>query len=288
MRGAAVVGKAGASGALPRHGGRKLRSDDRPACWPTRITPPRASPRPTIVAAAIPRAVFGRPPLIRRRRRRSAISCSAPIRGGSPTCSTSSRISPSGAWTYGWRKKTHRAADAGVLKANACADWRPELGTAREVVSRQLAEFQRRGWVAQSRDTVGDSRLRRACGSWPRPERAAARKRPRAPGCRDWVQHGYVTRSPIVSGRCPIHPSAKQEGDRVQILQIIGCAMPDSPRQGASHDRNRFQPPGSRLRRGVLIGARLGAARMLVSGRIDGAATGILARRFAPALRAPI
>lgn len=29
-----------------------------------------------------------------------------------------------------------------------------ELGTAREVVSRQLAEFQRRGWVAQSRGTI--------------------------------------------------------------------------------------------------------------------------------------
>ncbi|WP_068109309.1 Crp/Fnr family transcriptional regulator [Tropicimonas marinistellae] len=29
-----------------------------------------------------------------------------------------------------------------------------ELGTAREVVSRQLAEFQRRGWIAQSRGTV--------------------------------------------------------------------------------------------------------------------------------------
>jgi CRP/FNR family transcriptional regulator len=29
-----------------------------------------------------------------------------------------------------------------------------ELGTAREVVSRQLAEFQRRGWIAQSRGTI--------------------------------------------------------------------------------------------------------------------------------------
>jgi CRP/FNR family transcriptional regulator len=29
-----------------------------------------------------------------------------------------------------------------------------ELGTAREVISRQMAEFQRRGWVAQSRGTV--------------------------------------------------------------------------------------------------------------------------------------
>lgn len=29
-----------------------------------------------------------------------------------------------------------------------------ELGTAREVVSRQLQEFQRRGWVAQSRGTI--------------------------------------------------------------------------------------------------------------------------------------
>jgi CRP/FNR family transcriptional regulator len=29
-----------------------------------------------------------------------------------------------------------------------------ELGTAREVVSRQLQEFQRRGWIAQARGTV--------------------------------------------------------------------------------------------------------------------------------------
>lgn len=29
-----------------------------------------------------------------------------------------------------------------------------ELGTAREVISRQLQEFQRRGWVSQSRGTV--------------------------------------------------------------------------------------------------------------------------------------
>ena len=29
-----------------------------------------------------------------------------------------------------------------------------ELGTAREVVSRQLLEFQRRGWVAQARGVV--------------------------------------------------------------------------------------------------------------------------------------
>ena len=29
-----------------------------------------------------------------------------------------------------------------------------ELGTAREVISRQLQEFQRRGWVEQSRGTV--------------------------------------------------------------------------------------------------------------------------------------
>jgi len=44
-------------------------------------------------------------------------------------------------------------ADAGVLKATH-AQLAAELGTAREVVSRQLAEFQRRGWVAQSRGTV--------------------------------------------------------------------------------------------------------------------------------------
>lgn len=30
-----------------------------------------------------------------------------------------------------------------------------ELGTAREVISRQLAEFQRRGWIAQSRGAIG-------------------------------------------------------------------------------------------------------------------------------------
>jgi len=29
-----------------------------------------------------------------------------------------------------------------------------ELGTAREVISRQLAEFQRREWVAQSRGEI--------------------------------------------------------------------------------------------------------------------------------------
>jgi CRP/FNR family transcriptional regulator len=29
-----------------------------------------------------------------------------------------------------------------------------ELGTAREVISRQLQEFQRRGWIAQSRGTI--------------------------------------------------------------------------------------------------------------------------------------
>jgi CRP/FNR family transcriptional regulator len=29
-----------------------------------------------------------------------------------------------------------------------------ELGTAREVISRQLQEFQRRGWVEQSRGSV--------------------------------------------------------------------------------------------------------------------------------------
>lgn len=44
-------------------------------------------------------------------------------------------------------------ADTGVLKATH-AQLAAELGTAREVISRQLAEFQRRGWIAQSRGVI--------------------------------------------------------------------------------------------------------------------------------------
>lgn len=44
-------------------------------------------------------------------------------------------------------------AETGVLKATH-ADLAKELGTAREVVSRQLAEFQRRGWVTLSRGQI--------------------------------------------------------------------------------------------------------------------------------------
>ncbi len=50
-------------------------------------------------------------------------------------------------------QKIIERADAGVLKATH-AQLAAELGTAREVISRQLAEFQRRGWVAQARGTV--------------------------------------------------------------------------------------------------------------------------------------
>lgn len=50
-------------------------------------------------------------------------------------------------------QKIIERADTGVLKATH-AQLAAELGTAREVISRQLAEFQRRGWVAQGRGTV--------------------------------------------------------------------------------------------------------------------------------------
>ena len=50
-------------------------------------------------------------------------------------------------------QKIIERADTGVLKATH-AQLAAELGTAREVISRQLAEFQRRGWVAQSRGSV--------------------------------------------------------------------------------------------------------------------------------------
>ena len=50
-------------------------------------------------------------------------------------------------------QKILERADTGVLKATH-AQLAAELGTAREVISRQLAEFQRRGWIAQGRGTV--------------------------------------------------------------------------------------------------------------------------------------
>ena len=50
-------------------------------------------------------------------------------------------------------QKIIERADTGVLKATH-AQLAAELGTAREVISRQLAEFQRRGWIAQSRGAV--------------------------------------------------------------------------------------------------------------------------------------
>ncbi len=50
-------------------------------------------------------------------------------------------------------QKIVQRADTGVLKATH-AQLAAELGTAREVISRQLAEFQRRGWVTLGRGTV--------------------------------------------------------------------------------------------------------------------------------------
>lgn len=50
------------------------------------------------------------------------------------------------------QKLLHRA-EADTLKATH-AQLAAELGTAREVISRQLAEFQRRGWVSQARGVV--------------------------------------------------------------------------------------------------------------------------------------
>jgi len=50
------------------------------------------------------------------------------------------------------QKITERAED-GTLRATH-AQLAAELGTAREVISRQLAEFQRRGWVELGRGTV--------------------------------------------------------------------------------------------------------------------------------------
>ena len=45
-------------------------------------------------------------------------------------------------------------ADGGPEIATTHQKLSVELGTAREVISRQLQEFQRRGWIAQSRGTV--------------------------------------------------------------------------------------------------------------------------------------
>jgi CRP/FNR family transcriptional regulator len=50
-------------------------------------------------------------------------------------------------------QKITERAEGGVLKATH-AQLAAELGTAREVISRQLAEFQRRGWIAQGRGAV--------------------------------------------------------------------------------------------------------------------------------------
>jgi len=50
-------------------------------------------------------------------------------------------------------EKLLKLSDGNVLKATH-AQLAAELGTAREVISRQLAEFQRRGWIQQSRGTV--------------------------------------------------------------------------------------------------------------------------------------
>lgn len=51
------------------------------------------------------------------------------------------------------QKLEELAGEADVVKATH-QQLATELGTAREVVSRQLQEFQRRGWVAQSRGTI--------------------------------------------------------------------------------------------------------------------------------------
>jgi CRP/FNR family transcriptional regulator len=50
-------------------------------------------------------------------------------------------------------QKIIERAETGVLHATH-AQLAAELGTAREVISRQLAEFHRRGWIAQSRGAV--------------------------------------------------------------------------------------------------------------------------------------
>ncbi|MDA7963984.1 Crp/Fnr family transcriptional regulator [Ruegeria sp.] len=62
-------------------------------------------------------------------------------------------------------------ADAGGVVCATHAVLGTELGTAREVISRTLSEFQRRGWVAQSRgelrltDRAGLERLARSAGA---------------------------------------------------------------------------------------------------------------------------
>ena len=51
-------------------------------------------------------------------------------------------------------QKLVELARGGTRVATTHSALASELGTAREVISRQMAEFQRRGWVAQSRGTV--------------------------------------------------------------------------------------------------------------------------------------
>ncbi len=51
------------------------------------------------------------------------------------------------------QKLVELAEEDGVLKSTH-QQLASELGSAREVVSRQLQEFQRRGWISQSRGTI--------------------------------------------------------------------------------------------------------------------------------------
>ncbi len=51
------------------------------------------------------------------------------------------------------QKVTELADENGILKTTH-QQMASELGSAREVVSRQLQEFQRRGWISQSRGTI--------------------------------------------------------------------------------------------------------------------------------------
>ena len=46
-------------------------------------------------------------------------------------------------------------ADGATVLAVTHQKLATELGTAREVVSRQLTDFQRRGWIRQSRGQIG-------------------------------------------------------------------------------------------------------------------------------------
>ncbi|MGF1447689.1 MAG: Crp/Fnr family transcriptional regulator [Pikeienuella sp.] len=54
------------------------------------------------------------------------------------------------------QRLTTMAAEGGEVKATH-QQLATELGTAREVISRHLQEFQRRGWIAQSRGTIAVS-----------------------------------------------------------------------------------------------------------------------------------